>query len=185
MRGSRPGSTGDVRRRESSVQYGRVPDEAFQDQMRDNFCWGCGADNPSGLQLKSHWHGDLALARWQPSPEHAAGPRHLLNGGVIATLLDCHAVGTAIADAYRSEGRSMRSEPEIWYATASMNVEYLRPTPLDDAVELTARVTARDDRSTTLDCVLSAASKERARATVRAVRVPNEWRHPAPASPRP
>ncbi len=183
MPGSSTGSTAGMRRIEPSRQYGRVPAEAFQDQMRDNYCWGCGADNPAGLQLKSHWEEDLAVARWRPSPEHAAGPRHFLNGGVIATLLDCHAVGTAIADASRSEGRAIGTEPEIWFATAAMKIDYLRPTPLDGVVDLTAHVAGRKDRSTVLDCVLLAGGKECARATVRAVRVPDAWRHPANAPP--
>ena len=77
---------------------------AIQDQLHDNFCWGCGADNPDGLQLKSSWDGTVATATWTPDAVHAAGPRHLLNGGIIATVLDCHGVCTAIADAYEREG---------------------------------------------------------------------------------
>lgn len=156
---------------------------AFQDQMRDNYCWGCGADNPDGLQLKSYWDGDGAVALWQPHREHAAGPRHILNGGVIATLLDCLGVGTAIADAYRREQRPIGSDPEIWYATASMTVEYLRPTALAAPVALNAHVETIDDRHTTVECVLESEGKARARASVRAVRVPDNWRHGAAGSP--
>jgi hypothetical protein len=68
---------------------------AFQDQIPDNYCWGCGADNPDGLHLKSEWDGDDAIAHWTPWPRFAAGPKHILNGGIIATLLDCHGVCTA------------------------------------------------------------------------------------------
>ncbi len=100
---------------------------AIQDCMVDNFCWGCGADNPDGLHLKSYRDGDIVVAEWWPSPAHAAGPRHFVNGGIIATLLDCHGVSTAIADAYRREHRELGSDPEIWCATAAMTVEYLRP----------------------------------------------------------
>jgi acyl-coenzyme A thioesterase PaaI-like protein len=158
---------------------------SFQDQMRDNYCWGCGADNPDGLQLKSYWDGDIALAEWQPHHAHAAGPRHILNGGVIATLLDCLGVCTAIADAYRRDDRPIGSEPEIWYATASMSVEYLRPTPLAAPVSLNARVVAIDDRHTTVECVLESQGKPRARASVRAIRVPDDWRHGAAGSSAP
>jgi len=35
-------------------------DVAIQDQMTGNHCWGCGADNPEGLQLKSFWDGERA-----------------------------------------------------------------------------------------------------------------------------
>jgi acyl-coenzyme A thioesterase PaaI-like protein len=153
---------------------------AFQDQMPDNFCWGCGAENPDGLQLKSHWEGDVAVAQWRPHPEHAAGPRHVLNGGIIATLLDCHGVCIAIADGYQREERAIGSDPDLWYATASMSIDYLRPTPLETAVSLRGWVTVVDDRFTTVECELAADEKVRARATVRAVRVPDTWRHGAP-----
>ena len=150
---------------------------AIQDQLHANYCWGCGADNPTGLRLQSHWDDGTVVARWTPAPEFAAGPRHVLNGGIIATLLDCHGVCTAIDDAYRREGRAIGSPPDLWYATASLAVDYLRPTPIDGPLELTAVVTTREDRVTSVDCVLSAGGKERATAVVRAVRVPDAWRH--------
>jgi acyl-coenzyme A thioesterase PaaI-like protein len=150
---------------------------AFQDQMHDNFCWGCGADNPDGLHLKSHWEGNVAVAQWRPHREHAAGPRHVLNGGIIATLLDCHGVCIAIADAYAREHREIASDPDLWYATASISVDYLRPTSLDSEVTLRGHVVEVDDRFTTVACELHADGKVRARATVRAVRVPDTWRH--------
>ena len=142
-----------------------------------NYCWGCGADNPEGLQLKSHVSGEAVVARWTPGAEHAAGPRHILNGGIIATLLDCHGICTALADAYRREGREIGAGEEIWYATASLAVDYLRPTPIDQGIELIATVVERDGRRTSVECILSSDGKERARAVVGAIRVPDEWRH--------
>lgn len=150
---------------------------AVQDELRGNFCWGCGADNPDGLRLKSYQEDDAFVARWQPSPIHAAGPRHVLNGGIIATLLDCHGICSAVADAYAREERPITSGPDIWYATGSLTVEYLRPTPLADTVSLEASIVSQEERITVVRCSLSAEGKERARATVRAVRVPPEWRH--------
>lgn len=147
--------------------------------MHDNFCFGCGADNPDGLQLKSAWDPgdpDVAVASWTPEPVHAAGPRHILNGGIIATLLDCHGICTAVADGYRREGRAVGSEPELWYATASIQVDYLRPAPIDVPVMLAGRVVDVDDRFTTVECELASAGKPRATAIVRAVRVPDSWR---------
>jgi acyl-coenzyme A thioesterase PaaI-like protein len=152
---------------------------AIQTQMRDNFCWGCGADNHAGLQLQSHWQDDATtVARWTPSPEHAAGPRHVVNGGIIATVLDCHGVVTAVADAYRRAGREIGSEPELWYATTAMQVEYLRPTPLGPELLLRAEVVSVDGTRSAVDCVLEAEGKARARAHVEVVQVPDEWRRP-------
>jgi acyl-coenzyme A thioesterase PaaI-like protein len=152
---------------------------SIQDQIPDNHCWGCGADNPEGLHLKSYWDREQAVARFLPADAFAAGPRHILNGGIIATLLDCHGVCTAIARAYDDERRGIGSPPDIWCATSAMSVQYLRPTPLGEEVELTGRVLEVDGPSTAVACVLSCAGKERARATVRAVRVPESWRHGA------
>ena len=149
---------------------------AFQDQIPENFCYGCGPGNPVGLRLRSIWAGNEALCVFQPAPYHAAGPRHILNGGIIATLIDCHAVCTAIAYAYRAENRAIGSVPAIWYATASLAVRYLRPTPLDRLVTVRARVVETRLRRTTLACALSADDVECVQAEVVAVRVPATWR---------
>lgn len=151
---------------------------SFQSQMRDNFCWGCGADNHDGLRLESAWDGGDAVARWTPDAVHAAGPRHFLNGGIIATVLDCHGICTAVADAHRRAGRAIGSAPEIWFATTTMHIDYLRPTPLGPELTLHATVADVDDTRTVVDCTLEAGGKERARARVEAVQVPDEWRRP-------
>lgn len=154
-----------------------MPETAFQDQLHDNFCFGCGADNPDGLRIKSYWQDGVARCVYQPLSHHAAGPRHILNGGIIATLLDCHAICTAVADAYRREQRAIGSPPDLWYATGSLAVRYLRPAPLAEPVTLWAEVTAADERRSLVACRLESAGKVRAEAEVTAVRVPPSWRH--------
>jgi acyl-coenzyme A thioesterase PaaI-like protein len=116
--------------------------DAFQDLMPFNHCWGCGADNPAGLRLKSRWTDDdpaLAIASFRPRPEHLAGPTHVLNGGIIATVLDCHGVCTAVADAYRRASRSIGTGDTIWFATGTLTVTYLKPAPVEVPAELKAR----------------------------------------------
>jgi len=155
-----------------------VAGDAFQDLMPFNHCWGCGADNPAGLRLKSRWSPDdpeVALAAFRPRAEHMAGPRHVLNGGIIATILDCHGVCTSVADAYRREGRAIGRGDTIWFATGSLDVRYLAPVPVDAAVELRARVVEHAERKTVVDCTLVAAADVCARAAVTAVRVPASW----------
>jgi len=149
---------------------------SFQSQMRDNFCWGCGQDNHDGLRLESEWDGDVAVARWTPEAVHAAGPRHFLNGGIVATVIDCHGICTAVADAHRRAGREIDTEPLIWFATTALHVEYLRPTPIAAELTLHATVADVDGRRTVVDCTLLADGKERARGRVEAVQVPEEWR---------
>jgi acyl-coenzyme A thioesterase PaaI-like protein len=152
--------------------------DAFQDLMPFNHCWGCGADNPAGLRLKSRWTDHdpaLAIASFRPRPEHLAGPTHVLNGGIIATVLDCHGVCTAVADAYRRASRSIGTGDTIWFATGTLTVTYLKPAPVEVPAELKARVHEAGERKTDVVCELVSAGDVCARATVTAVRVPPSW----------
>ncbi|MGH2403078.1 MAG: PaaI family thioesterase [bacterium] len=149
---------------------------AFQDEFVGNYCFGCGSLNQRGLRIKSYWAGDEAVCAWRPDPVHMAGPQGILNGGIIATIIDCHSICTAIADAYRREGRPLDSEPLIWYVTGSLQVSYLRPTPIDTEVTLRARVKERGEKKSVVVCSLSARGEECARGEILAVRVPAAWR---------
>jgi len=83
-------------------------EKAFQDYYPDDLshCYGCGRLNDHGLKIKSRWDGDEAVAVFTPRPYHTAIPGYVY-GGLIASLIDCHATGTAAAASYRREGRGM------------------------------------------------------------------------------
>ncbi|MBX3002365.1 MAG: PaaI family thioesterase [Anaerolineales bacterium] len=145
----------------------------FQDQYLDARadCWGCGRNNNHGLHIKSHWEGDEAVAHFTPA-EHFTGHKGVLNGGIIATLVDCHSIGLAMAHAHRQEGRAIGSLPLITYVTGSLQVDYLKPTPLDGApLELRAAVTRVEGRKTYVHCRILAHGVETARAEVLGVRI--------------
>jgi acyl-coenzyme A thioesterase PaaI-like protein len=114
--------------------------KSIQDYYPDelNYCYGCGRLNPAGLHIQSFWEGDEVVCRFTPRPEHIAIPGFVY-GGLIASLIDCHGTGSAAAAAYRHEGRSMDSLPPNRFLTASLHVDYLKPTPLGEPVELRAR----------------------------------------------
>ena len=150
-------------------------EKSFQEQWIGHHCWGCGTLNEQGLQIKSFWDGDEGVCTWLPPAHYMAGPKHVLNGGIIATVIDCHSVCTAVAAAYRAEGRPIDSEPLIWYVTGSLNVEYLRPTQIDEVVTLRAKIVEVEDKKTHVTCSLVSGAKECARAKVVAVRVPLSW----------
>lgn len=146
---------------------------AFQDQYLDARadCWGCGRNNADGLHVKSYWDGDEAIANFTPHAEHT-GHKGILNGGIIATLIDCHCMGLAMANAHRGEGREIGSQPLITYVTASLKVDYLKPTPLTEhPVQLRARVDRVDGRKTYMTCSLLADGIETARGEVLGVRI--------------
>lgn len=149
--------------------------KAFQDVVPTGsprrHCFGCGADNKHGLNIKSYWEGDGAVCRWKPRPFHSSGPPDSLNGGVAATLIDCHSCYTAIATAYQLEGREMGEGEPIDYATAKLTVTYLKRTPIDTTLELRSKVVKKGNRSMVVETVLSADGEECVRGEVVAVRV--------------
>lgn len=153
-----------------------MPDQAFQDYYPDawSHCYGCGRLNEHGLQIKSRWDGDETVAVYTPRPYHTAIPGYVY-GGLLASLVDCHGTGTAAAAAYRAEDRPMDSQPPLRYVTASLKVEYLKPTPLGPPLELRGRVTELKGRKVVVQISLFAEGIECVRGEVVAVRIPDSF----------
>jgi acyl-coenzyme A thioesterase PaaI-like protein len=151
---------------------------ALQDLIPGNHCWGCGPDTPRGLHVKSYVEGDETVCRFQPSPDHMAGPTHVVNGGIIAAVVDCHTVISALADAYRAAGREVGSAPLLWVVTASLRVDYLAPAPIGQPLELRARIREVRGRKRVVTCTVHSGGRECARAEVVAVEVPAAWTAP-------
>lgn len=133
-------------------------------------CYGCGRLNEHGLHVQTYWNGEEGLARFTPKPYHAAFPGFVY-GGLIASLIDCHSMGTAIAATYQMEGRAPGSEPDITYVTGNLNVSYLKPTPINAELVLRARVTEITPKKALVSVSLFANDQECARGEVVAVRV--------------
>ncbi len=150
--------------------------KAVQDLMPRNHCYGCGPDNPDGLQIKSYWQDDVCVCTYTPRPEQCAGPLQYLYGGTLASLIDCHSVGTAVANYYRLEGREIGEEPEIWCVTGQLSVNYLEPTPIDRDVTLRASIKECTERKTIVKCRAYSGDTLVAAAKVIAIRVPASWK---------
>ncbi len=149
---------------------------AFQDLIPHNHCFGCGPGNEHGLQIKSYWDGeDVSVCDYMPAPHHSAGPLRYLNGGITATLIDCHSIGTAIAKAYQMEGREIGEGETIWFVTGKLDVSYRAPVEIAAGVSLRAKVIEAREKKITLSCELSSAGTLCAVADVVAVRVGGAW----------
>ena len=148
--------------------------KAFQDYYPDqlSYCYGCGRLNERGLQVKSFWDGDETLCIFEPKPYHTAIPGYVY-GGLIASLIDCHSTGTAAAAAYRAEGRAMDTEPALRFLTASLHVDYLRPTPIEGLLEVRGIVKEIKGRKVVVTTTLSAGGQVCARGEVVAVQMPD------------
>lgn len=147
--------------------------KAFQDYYPDCFshCYGCGRLNENGLHIKSYWEGDEAVCTFHPQPYYIAIPGYVY-GGLIASVIDCHCVGTAAAASYRAQGREMGTEPSLRFLTASLHIDYIRPTPLGVPLEVRSRVKEIKGRKVVVEAALLAKGEVCARGKVVAVQVP-------------
>lgn len=152
-------------------------DPAIQDYYPDDFahCYGCGRLQPHGMQLKSRWEGDGdgpdMVAHYLPRADQVGVPGFAY-GGLIASLIDCHAMGTAAAASERAAGRAIGQGPAPRFVTGALKVDYLKPTPMDAELEIRARARAIGDRKVIVDATVSARGVVTARGEVVAVRLP-------------
>ena len=149
--------------------------KAFQDLYPNelSYCYGCGRLNEHGLQIRSYWDGDETVATFLPRPYHIAIPGYVY-GGLIASLMDCHATGTAAAAAYRAADREMGSEPALRFVTASLRVDYVRPTPLGVPLEVRGRVTEIKGRKVVVSATVSVEGQVCAKGEIVAVQMPEQ-----------
>lgn len=153
---------------------------AIQDLYPDDFahCFGCGKHNTRGHLLKSFAEGDEVVARFTPRAEHTALPGFVY-GGLIASLIDCHAMATAAAAAERAAGRTIGDGPTPRFVTAQLNVSFLKPTPMGGELVLRAHVAERSDRKAIVEVTLSANDVVTAKGNVVAVPMPASMKSPS------
>jgi acyl-coenzyme A thioesterase PaaI-like protein len=132
--------------------------KAFQDYYPDDYahCYGCGRLNEHGMQIKSFWDGDESVCRYTPASHYSGGFPGNVYGGMIASLIDCHCAGTAAAARLREDGFKPGEKPISRFVTASLKVDYLKPTPSDVEIEIRARVTEIKNRKVLVSATVSA-----------------------------
>lgn len=135
-------------------------------------CYGCGRLNEHGLHIRSAWDGDDTIAVLTPRPYHTAIPGYVY-GGLIASLIDCHGTGSAALAAYRAAGREPGTGPALRFVTASLHVDYLRPTPMGPPLEARGRIVEVKPRKVVVDVSVTAAGGVCAKGNVVAVLMPD------------
>lgn len=152
---------------------------AVQDHYPEDFahCYGCGRLNEHGLHVQTRWEGEGTVARFTPRPYHAAVPGYVY-GGLIASLVDCHAMATASAATLRAAGRQVGEGEAPRFVTGSLRVDYLLPTPLGPELELRARVRRTDGRRVTVEVTVAAEGQVTAQGEVLAVMIPEAMTAP-------
>jgi acyl-coenzyme A thioesterase PaaI-like protein len=146
---------------------------AIQDHYPADFahCFGCGRLNAHGHHVRTEWTGAEGVARFQPKPEHIAIPGYVY-GGLIASLIDCHGIGTAAAAAMAAAGAKPGVDPSPRYVTAALEVQYLKPTPLGPVLELRATATSVGERKVIVEISVRAGDVETVRGRVVAAPIP-------------
>ena len=152
-----------------------MSNQSFQDYYPDHMahCHGCGRLNEDGYQIKSYWDGEESVCHFQPKPHHIAIPGYVY-GGLLASLIDCHGTGTAAAAGYRAEGREMDSEPPLRYLTASLHVDYVKPTPLGPLLEIRSKVKEVKGRKVVIEEWIVVNGEITVRGELVAVQVPDQ-----------
>jgi acyl-coenzyme A thioesterase PaaI-like protein len=102
-----------------------------------NHCFGCSSVNPVGLRLKFVIEASASGGVTATAPvlltRFYEGPPGCLHGGVIATLMD--------------EAMSKLNKPlQVRAMTRRLEIEYLRPSPVDTLLTLVGRHARREGR---------------------------------------
>jgi acyl-coenzyme A thioesterase PaaI-like protein len=155
--------------------------KAIQDYYPDDlsYCYGCGRLNQYGYQIKSFWDGDETIARFTPKDYHTAIPGFVY-GGLIASLIDCHGTGSAALASYRRENREPGTLPHFRFVTASLCVDYLKPTPLGIELELRGRFLEIKEKKVITEISVLANGVVTARGKVVAVQMPDTFKNHTP-----
>lgn len=147
-----------------------MKEKSIQDQTPEGICWGCGPANAEGFQIKSFWEGEEVVCFWQPEGKHRS-VGDFVNGGALATVLDCH-MGVAASSAmsrWLKPGHT--GENLVTCLTANLNLDYLAPTPMTELLELRATIEEMTEKKVIIKASLLAGKKLTVRATGVFVRV--------------
>jgi len=149
--------------------------KAFQEYYPEYLahCYGCGTLNEFGHQIKSYWDGDESVAHYQPKPFHTAVPGYVY-GGLLASLIDCHGTGTAAAAGYRQRRDRDRPCDGRQHLTASLHVDYIKPTPLGPILEVRGKIKIVKGRKVVIEEWIAVNGEVTVRGEVVAVQVPEE-----------
>lgn len=120
-------------------------EHAIQDDYADEFaqCYGCGRLNENGLHVRTGWYEAnpaKTVAYYDPREDEIGYPG-VVYGGLIASIVDCHGIGSASLYLHRKNGHELGDEVEPpSLVTASLNVEYIKPTPYGTTIKLVGTI---------------------------------------------
>lgn len=151
-------------------------EKAIQDYYTDSFaqCYGCGYQNDQGYHLKTVWNGEETLTRFTPKPEHTAIPGYVY-GGLIASVIDCHGTGSGSLALARERNIQLAGHNAPRCVTASLKVNYLRPTPLGPELVVSGRIKEVKGRKVIVEAEMKVNGQLTATGEIIVVEVPDNF----------
>jgi acyl-coenzyme A thioesterase PaaI-like protein len=129
------------------------------------------------LHLESFWNDGVATARFTPNARHVGLPGFVY-GGLLASLVDCHAMATAAAASWAATGREVGEGPLVPFVTAALQVNYLKPTPQGAVLELSGTIEELAERKVRVRVSVRANGVECVNGSVVAVPLPRAMQRP-------
>lgn len=125
----------------------------FMDFSQYRYCFGCGADNPAGLQLKPQYKGEKSHIEFLVKSEYCGYPG-VLHGGVAGILFD-EAMFYAIA----------RTGMET--VTLSMTIDYKSPALINERLVCEGWIEKQEGRKIEVAAIIQEQSTGRVTASGR------------------
>jgi acyl-coenzyme A thioesterase PaaI-like protein len=150
--------------------------KGIQDYYPDHFaaCYGCGRLNEHGHQIKTWWDGEETVTRFVPKEYHTAIPGFVY-GGLLASLIDCHGTGSAALALARADGMDLEEFNAPRCVTASLKVDYKKPTPIGAPIEIRGIIREVKGRKVVVEARLLSGGIECVTGEIIAVRVPDDF----------
>jgi acyl-coenzyme A thioesterase PaaI-like protein len=102
------------------------------DLIDDDYCFGCGRQNPVGLRLDFSLEGEEYTCSFTAGREHQ-GYRGIVHGGIISTLMD-EVMGRFLI----LKGLSV--------VTVKLEVSFRKPVPVGEPLTITAKEAGRQGK---------------------------------------
>lgn len=150
--------------------------KGIQDYYPDHFaqCYGCGRLNEHGHQLKTIFEGDETVSRFVPKEYHTAIPGFVY-GGLLASLIDCHGTGSAALALAKEKGIELSEYNAPRCVTASLQVNYKKPTPIDSEIEIRGKIKEVKGRKVVVEAELISKGEVCVTGEIIAVQVPDNF----------
>lgn len=124
----------------------------------DRYCFICGENNPSGLQLSPEGKNGEGTIHWVPSREYQ-GYTGVLHGGIVSALLDEAMAYAAMSIVDRA-------------ATVEITINYRKPVSTDEPLTASAKVIEHRGRIIRASARILQGGLEKATATANFIAVP-------------